>query len=130
VNNEEMKIGVFLHGTAIMHAAAAGVDRDERVQQVRRRDPSVADFASYIPPPAPQRSWQSGNNTGQPSSTSARNRRRDDIRADTSVIRRYGFPPGPVHERHEGEDYGPFVARRGRGDHTAAQPRVARGHSP
>jgi hypothetical protein len=40
-------------------------------------------------------------------------RRRDDIRADTSVIRRYGFPPGPVHERHEGEDYGPFVARLG-----------------
>jgi hypothetical protein len=44
-------MGVFLHGTAIMHAAAAEVERDERVQQVRHRDPSVADFASYIPTP-------------------------------------------------------------------------------
>jgi hypothetical protein len=43
-----MKAGVFLHGTAIMHAAAAGVERDERVQQVRRREPSVRDFASYV----------------------------------------------------------------------------------
>jgi hypothetical protein len=46
-----MKVGVFLHGTAIMHAAAAGVERDERVQQVRRREPSVRDFASYLPTP-------------------------------------------------------------------------------
>jgi len=41
-----MKVGVLLHGTAIMHAAAAGVERGECVQQVRRRDPSMAYFAS------------------------------------------------------------------------------------
>jgi hypothetical protein len=46
-----MKIGVFLHGTAIMHASAAGVDREERVWQVRLREPSVRDFASYVPTP-------------------------------------------------------------------------------
>jgi hypothetical protein len=41
-----MKVGVFLHGTAIMPATAAGVERDERIQQVRPRDPSVAGFAA------------------------------------------------------------------------------------
>jgi hypothetical protein len=39
--------------------------------------------------------------------------RRDDIRADTSVIRGYGFQRVPVYGRHEGEDYGPYVARLG-----------------
>jgi hypothetical protein len=29
------------HGTAIMHATATGVTRGERVEQVRRYDPSV-----------------------------------------------------------------------------------------
>ncbi len=46
-----MKVGVFLHGTAIMHATASGVARDERVRQVRRREPSVRDFVSYVPTP-------------------------------------------------------------------------------
>ena len=59
-----MKVGVFLHGTAIMHATATGVGRDERVQQVRRRDPSVREFTSYIPTPAPRSSWQPGNSRG------------------------------------------------------------------
>ena len=66
-----MKVGVFLHGTAIMHAAAAGVERDERVQQVRRRDPTVRDFASYIPTPGTAAKLAAGNGTAQPLSTSA-----------------------------------------------------------
>ena len=46
-----MKIGIFLPGTAIMHSSAAAVERSERVEQVRRRDPSVGDFAAYVPTP-------------------------------------------------------------------------------
>jgi hypothetical protein len=41
-----MRILVFLHGTAIMHAAAAGRPRAERVAQSRDGvDPSLTDFA-------------------------------------------------------------------------------------
>jgi len=44
-----MKLLVFLHGTTIMHQAAIGRSREERVRQVRERDASVKDYATYVP---------------------------------------------------------------------------------
>jgi hypothetical protein len=44
-----MKILIFLHGTLIMHKSAEGKTREERVKQVMDGDPSVHDYASYIP---------------------------------------------------------------------------------
>lgn len=44
-----MKILVFLHGTLIMHKSAEEKSREERVRQVENKDPSVLDYASYIP---------------------------------------------------------------------------------
>jgi hypothetical protein len=108
-----MKVGVFLHGTAIMHAAAAGVERGERVRQVRRRDPSVPDFASYVPTPGTAGKLAAWQRHGAAIVYLSSHRRPDDIRTDESVIRRYGFPAGPVHGRHEGEGYGPMVERLG-----------------
>ncbi len=108
-----MKVGVFLHGTAIMHAAAAGVERNERVQQVRRRDPSVRDFASYVPTPGTAEKLAAWERHGAILIYLSSHRRQDDIRADESVIRRHGFPAVPVHGRQEGEDYGPLVDRLG-----------------
>jgi hypothetical protein len=106
-----MKVGVFLHGTAIMHAAAARVDRGERVQQVLRHDPSVADFASYVPTPGTAAKLAAWARRGTTIVYLSSHRHRDGIRADESVIRRYGFPAGPVHGRQEGEDYGALVTR-------------------
>jgi len=108
-----MKVGVLLHGTAIMHAAAAGVERGECVQQVRRRDPSVADFASYLPTPGTTDKLAAWARRGAILIYLSSHRRQNDIRADESVIRRHRFPPGPVHGRQEGEDYGPLVDRLG-----------------
>lgn len=105
-----MKIGVFLHGTAIMHAAAAEVDRDERVRQVRRRDP---DFADYVPTPGTAGKLAAWHRHGAIVVYLSSHRREDDIRADESVIRRHGFPAGPVHGRRPDEDYGPLVERLG-----------------
>ena len=44
-----MRVLVFLHGTAIMHASAVGRPRAERVRQSSQRDMSVTDFASHVP---------------------------------------------------------------------------------
>ncbi len=44
-----MKILVFLHGTVVMQSSAVGVPREERVRQSAAREPSVRDFASYVP---------------------------------------------------------------------------------
>jgi hypothetical protein len=108
-----MKVGVFLHGTAIMHAAAAGAERDERVRQVLRRDPSVLDFASYVPTPGTAQKLAAWQRHGATIVYLSSHRHRDDIRADESVIGRYRFPAGPVHGREEGEDYGSLVERLG-----------------
>jgi hypothetical protein len=108
-----MKIGVFLHGTAIMHAAAAGVERDERVRQVRRRDPSVPDYASYLPTPGTAGKLAAWQRQGAILVYLSSHRRPEDIRADESVICRRGLPAGPVYGRRQGEDYGPLVERLG-----------------
>ena len=104
---------MFLHGTAIMHAGAAGVERRERVRQVRQRHPSVQDFASYVPTPGAAEKLAGWERHGAILIYLSSHRRPDDIRADESVIRRHGFPAGPVHGRREGEDYGPLVERLG-----------------
>jgi hypothetical protein len=45
-----MHLIVFLQGTVIMHTGAAGLPRAAIVAQVRARsDPTVYDFASYMP---------------------------------------------------------------------------------
>jgi hypothetical protein len=108
-----MKVGVFLHGTAIMHAAAAGVERDERVQQVRRRDPSVREFASYIPTPDTTAKLAAWAQHGATLVYLSSHRHPEGIRADEAVIRRHGFPKGPVHARAEDEDYRALVERLG-----------------
>ena len=108
-----MKVGVFLHGTAIMHAAAAGAERDELVRQVLRRDPSVRDFASYVPTPGTAHKLAAWQRHGAIIVCLSSHRHRDDIRADESVISRYGFPADSVHGREQGEDYGSLVERLG-----------------
>jgi hypothetical protein len=108
-----MKIGVFLHGTAIMHASAAGVDREERVRQVRLREPSVRDFASYVPTPGTAGKLAAWQRHGASIAYLSSHRRQDDIRADEAVMRRHGFPAGPVYGRQQGEDYGTLVERLG-----------------
>jgi hypothetical protein len=108
-----MKVGVFLHGTAIMHAAAVGVERDERVRQAHRREPTVLDIASYVPAPGTAEKLAAWDRHGAILIYLSSHRRPDDIRVDESVIRRHGFPAGSVHGRQEGEDYGPLVERLG-----------------
>lgn len=100
-----MKILVFLHGTAIMHAAGAGCSREERVRQVRQRDPSVRAYADYIPvgnAVKKLRAW-----TAQGAEILYLSSHRDPVHVeeDALVLRRYGFPVGPVLFRRAGEAY-------------------------
>lgn len=91
-----MKVGVFLQGTAIMHATAAGVERAERVRQVRRGDPSVRDSASYVPTLGTAGKLAAWARHGATLIYLTARRNRDDIRADESGIARRGLPAGPV----------------------------------
>lgn len=106
-----MNILVFLHGTAIMHPAAEHVSREERVQQVRDREPSVSDYRSYVPTPGAVEKIEAWCQRGASVAYFTSHRHPEDIAADEEVLRRHGFPTGPVHARRPNESYGAAVQR-------------------
>ena len=106
-----MRILVFLHGTAIMHAGGAGMPRALRVRQVRERHPSVRDYAAYVPigdAAAKLRRWQA---QGAVIAYLSSHHTPDDVAKDAAVLQRYGFPEGEVFARQSGEDYGAATER-------------------
>lgn len=108
-----MRVLVFLHGTAIMHASAVGRPRAERVRQSSQREPPVTDFASYVPTEAAVakvRAWQRG---GADLCYLSSRRGAAEARADRGVLDRYGFPAGPVFFREPGESYADVARRAG-----------------
>jgi hypothetical protein len=106
-----MRILVFLHGTTIMHRAALDHTREERVEQVQQRDPSVADYAAYVPvgeAVAKLARWQQ---QGAQICFLSSHRKPEDVAKDAAALARFGFPGGEVLFRHPGESYAD-VARR------------------
>ena len=93
-----MKILVFLHGTAIMHAAALGRTRGEqRVQQVLERPVRVSvTFASYVPTDdaVAKTAWP-GPAKARAFCTSVPTRAPSDVAVDRAVLARHGFPDRP-----------------------------------
>jgi hypothetical protein len=106
-----MKMVVFLHGTAIMHAAAAGCARAERVQQVRDREPSVREFAAYLPAEQVVEKLRDWHEQGAEIAYLSSHRTGSDVAADETVLERHHFPRGRVLFRGPGESYGDVIAR-------------------
>jgi hypothetical protein len=106
-----MRILVFLHGTTIMHQAALDQIREERVEQVKRRDPSVRDYATYVPvgnAVAKLAGWQ---RQGAELCYLSSHRSQTDVAKDAAVLERFGFPPGQVLFRQPGETYADAARR-------------------
>jgi hypothetical protein len=108
-----MKVMVFLHGTAIRHAAAAGFPRAERVRQSSRRDPSVTDFAGYVPTEAAAEKVRAWQRYGADICYLSSHRAAGNVRIDGEVLVRHGFPAGPVFFRGAGESYADVARRAG-----------------
>src|SRR5437764_14171800 len=94
-----------------MHASAAGVPRVRRVQQVRDRDPSVRDFAAYVPAEAVVQKLRRWHEQGAEILYLSSRRSAEDVAADRSVLERHDFPPGSILFRQAGESYADVVAR-------------------
>ena len=106
-----MRLLVFLHGTVLMHAGAAGVSRAERVVQVRSGHPTVGDYAGYVPvggAVAKLRRWRDAGATVDYLSS---HRVPADVGLDSAVLRTHGFPAGRVLARGPGESYGDVAGR-------------------
>lgn len=105
-----MKIMVLLPGTAIMHESAADVDRADRVRQAAAgMDPSLRDFAMYVPvgkAVAKLTEWQTQGATIEYLSA---HRERRDVAKDMVVLDRFFFPEGMVRFRGKHQRYAGVV---------------------
>jgi hypothetical protein len=106
-----MKIMVFLHGTAIMHRGGLGKSREERVRQVLSGEPSLHDFASYVPVGEAVRKLQGWRAQGAEIVYLSSHRDPGNVDKDRSVLEQYGFPEGPIYYRQNGEGYADVAAR-------------------
>lgn len=106
-----MKLLVFLHGTTIMHQAAVGRTREERVQQVRERDASVRDYAAYVPVGNAVDKLFAWSRQGAEISYLSSHRKPENVAKDQAVLDAYGFPQGQVFFRQPGESYAAVAER-------------------
>ena len=100
-----MKILIFLHGTLIMHKNAEGKTREERVKQVMDGEPSVHDYASYIPAGNAVEKLKSWQSQGAEILYLSSHEAAEDVEKDKIVLEKYLFPKGQVFYRQNGESY-------------------------
>jgi hypothetical protein len=105
LGEEEMKIMVFLHGTAIMHSAAVGRTRAERVKQVLDGNGSLYDFLSYVPVDNAVKKLQAWQQRGAEIVYLSSHKKAEDVEMDKAVLRNYAFPDGQVFYRRNDEHY-------------------------
>lgn len=96
---------VFLHGTVIMHSGAVGRTREESVKQVLDHDPSIYDFASYVPADNAVRKLQVWSQQGAEIGYLSSHKRIEDVEIDKAVLRNHNFPRGQIFFRRGGEQY-------------------------
>ena len=106
-----MRIMVFLHGTVIMQKNGVNHTPEERSQQVRDSEASVHDFASYVPignAVAKLKVWEK---QGAEIVYLTFHKDAEGLQRDKSVLRKHGFPKGPVLFRESCEEYGDVAKR-------------------
>jgi hypothetical protein len=100
-----MKILIFTEGTIIMHKNAEGQQRDEIVRQVKSKDESVRDYASYIPIKNSAQKIKQWKKYGAEIIYLTSRKNNNEINDIQSVLKRYDFPKGKVLYRENNENY-------------------------
>ncbi|HEX6299661.1 MAG TPA: hypothetical protein VF148_04275 [Acidimicrobiia bacterium] len=88
-----------------MHASGVGKSRAERVQQVRRGDPHVLDFGSYVAVGDAAMKLNTWSRQGAEIAYLSSHRDESDVARDRTVLLRAGFPDGHVWHRRPGQEY-------------------------
>ena len=107
-----VRLLVFLHGTVLMHPGGVGHTRDERVAQVRDgTDLGIRDPLAYVPVDgAVAKLWRWARNGAEIAYLTS-HRHPFHVAEDAAVLRRWGFPPGRVIARRDGQSYGDVAER-------------------
>lgn len=106
-----MKVLVFLQGTILMHQSALGHPRAERVRQVRAKEASVRDFASYVPVGDATNKLRRWSEQGAELIYLSSHKRQNDVDKDQAILSAYGFPAGQVVFRQPDESYQDVAGR-------------------
>jgi hypothetical protein len=100
------KILVFTEGTVLMHKAAFGMSREERVKQSMNGESSVADFASYIPNGRAADKLNTWKQQGVDIHYLTSRTKEAEIEAIRSVLTKYNFPDAHhLHARVGSQSY-------------------------
>ena len=95
-----------------MHAAGAGRTREDRVAQSRLgEDPTLRDFARYVPIGDAVLKLRLWEEQGARVDYLSSHREAADLAHDIAVLESYGFPSGRVVGRAAGESYGDVAGR-------------------
>ena len=88
-----------------MHKSAENKTREERVRQVMNGEPSVHNYASYIPVGNAVEKLKFWQSQGAEILYLSSHETFEDVGKDKSVLEKYGFPKGQVFYRQNGESY-------------------------
>jgi hypothetical protein len=106
-----MRILVFLHGTAIMHRNAKCLAREEAIRQVMEGEESVYDYASYIPVGNAAKKLRRWKSQGARICYLSSHKKTEDVERDKLVLKKYAFPDGQIFHRRNTEEYKDVVER-------------------
>ena len=88
-----------------MHKNAVGRSREEIMQQVKAKEPSVKEYTSYVPIGDAVKKLTSWKNQGAEILYLTSRRKSDEIEAVRAVLKRFDFPDGQLLFRLEHEEY-------------------------
>lgn len=100
-----MKIAIFTEGTILMAKCGIGRSREEIVQQVIDKNPSVKEYAQYVPVGGAAHKAREWFDQGAQIIYVTSRRKPDEIADIRNVLRRYNFPEGVLEYRRENEEY-------------------------
>ena len=94
-----------------MHWSGLGVNREQRVRQVKSGDASISDFESYIPIGNADEKLRQWAGQGAVISYLSSHSNYKDIEKDRLVLQRYKFPQGDIFYRQSDDTYADIVIR-------------------
>ncbi|MDD5739646.1 MAG: hypothetical protein PHO20_02675 [Candidatus Peribacteraceae bacterium] len=106
-----MRIIVFTEGTILMHKNAVGHTRKEIILQANDMEPSIHEFASYLPIGRAAEKLSKWKSQGAKIVYLTSRRKPEEIHAVSNVLKTHRFPDGPLLSRKDGEEYKDVVER-------------------
>ena len=88
-----------------MHKGGIGHSREERVRQVREKEASIHDYASYVPIGDAAEKLKRWQKDGAEILYLTSRRRSEEIEQIRDVLKKHGFPEGELLYRLESEGY-------------------------